>query len=329
MNINILTYNTSWKSTKPPKINKDFGKLGDKCIANADECRNNIRSIIFDKSKQYDFIGLQEFTNELLNITDEDNSIEYTKQFEEYTLISRGVNIKNLGIVRAALLYNNLKYHPIYTLQGSVYSSKLKDYEKGRLFIATLFQIINTNEVILVINCHFPHDNINNPLPFKYIQDEIKVKFDTIGIKINKNTPFIIMGDFNRNLNDIKPPSSFTFLDQPLLFNNILKTCCTTDDIDRINKLEAVFDNIIFNKKFYKEPKYDVIDLYPASDHFALNASTEFKNISLTSSSNKPSVPSTTNDLTNKMVYGGKKYKIYTGLKGGKYIFVNNKKKYV
>lgn len=97
MTLNILTYNTSWKSTEPIKTDT-FGILGKDCNTNVEQCRNNIRSIIFDKSKQYDFIGLQELTNNLLHITGEDNSIEYSKTFEEYTLICRGVNIKNMAL---------------------------------------------------------------------------------------------------------------------------------------------------------------------------------------------------------------------------------------
>lgn len=322
MIINILSYNTSWKSTEPTQLD-DFGILGNDCKSNVDRCRNNIKSIIFDKSKQYDFIGLQEFTNKLLNIKDEDNSIEYTKEFDEYTLICRGINIKNFGIIRTAILYNNEKYNPIYTIKGHIYSNKLKNYEIGRLFIATLFQIINTKELLLVINGHFPHDIVNNIIPFKYIQDEIKVKFNNIGIKLNKNTPFIFMGDFNRNLNDIKPSLSFTFLDQSILVNNKIKTCCSTDNTNRHNKLKYESDHIMFSKKFFKQPIYDVIDLYPASDHFALNATTELKidNLSLYNTSIAT--------ISNKVVYGGKKYKIYTGPKGGKYILIKNKKKYI
>lgn len=322
--MNILTYNTSWKSTEPTKLD-DFGILGNDCKNNVEKCRFNIRSIIFDKSKQYDFIGLQELTNELFNIKDQDNSIEYTRDFDEYTLIVRGINIKNI-IIRIGILYNNVKYQPLYTIHGCIYSNKFKKYETDRLYIATLFKINQSDDVILIINGHFPHDIINNITPFKYIQDEIKYKFNNVGLKINNNTPFIFMGDFNRDLNKIKSVSSFTFLDQPLLFSNNIKTCCTTDNTDRHLKLDYESDHIIFSKKFYKNPIYNVIDLYPASDHFALSAYVVFKSSSLSKNINKSTV---FNNDTLKTTYGGKKYKIYIGSKGGKYILIKNKKRYI
>lgn len=213
---------------------------------------------------------------------------------------------KKYGIIRCGILYNNLKYHPIFTVQGSVYSNKFKKREEGRIYIATLFEIINTDNIILIINGHFPHDTINNIAPFKYIQDEIKNSFNNIGIKINKSTPFIFVGDFNRDLSKLKPVYDFTFLDQSLLFNTNIKTCCTTDNVDRIKKVEYETDHIIFSKKFFIRPIYNTIDLYPASDHFALNATIELKGSSLTKNSSPSSLLSKTKNETEKVI-GGKK----------------------
>jgi endonuclease/exonuclease/phosphatase family metal-dependent hydrolase len=224
--LNILSYNISWESMSGAV------KSWSLCNNNTDKsnsrhssvCVNNI-SNVFDSSNTIDntldFITLQEAT-------------DYKK------LISESSRLKNMKyeIHKSGL-------DTIVTFWDSKYKLKkvLKgEFEKGRPWMATLFNSIS-GENLCLVNVHMGHYDKENQIKnmdkmVLDIKSKLKVKEEIKNMKMR----YIISGDFNYNIKEFGNSKNYFTLGNTNFYYNKkhILTCC----INRRKHNDHVIDSL-------------------------------------------------------------------------------------
>ena len=216
--ISILSYNISWESMTGSNKNWDL------CNNNTDIndpkhnsiCVSNISNVINENPAN--FITLQEAN-------------DYKQLIKQCPKLSKMLYQTHTSGLDCLATFWHSKYKCIKTITG--------EFEKGRPWMAILF----SNNICL-INVHLGHYNGNTV--YNKLQTLIMTVKQTINNMFNKQTRFIISGDFNY---DIKKFSSNT-LPNTINLDNIdfyyhqkhMLTCC----INRTTHYDHVIDT--YNK---------------------------------------------------------------------------------
>lgn len=244
----IMTYNVCWEALEATKGRVDMSKCMDKT---KNRCFANIVEIINDKLKQeYDFICLQE-----INMKQVNNMAVYLS-LDNYNILKK--EIFPAGIIT---LYHN-KYKLIKKYTGNLIDSKID----RRPYIISLF----TNNTVLV-NIHMPHVRQYDAILI------LKTKLYKLKPFINKQTIFIICGDFNN-----KDPYKILSLSQLLqqfkqtirMEPNIIKTCCVPNGTTYNLSIDHIF--ISSNAKYVSYKTITKKEKY-MSDHIPLFCEIIFK----------------------------------------------------
>jgi hypothetical protein len=252
-NIYAMSWNVQWEALDGEKRN---------CIVNnINVCSKNIAKIIqIIIDEDYDFILLQEITH---------------KQWEKLNI--------NININQYHIIYND-NFTPAgiitiinkkYTLQNqTIIRDDLGNHDRRP------FTIIPLNDNIILINVHCPHNN--NKQTYEKAFDILKTKINTIK-SINKDTKFIIGGDFNIDNSSLNP---FDLL-KKMKINNIntinfnindetLNTCCDTSMNRPFDHIYSNFTYLNYNKdltnniyKLYYKNKSPIF----SSDHLPIFSS--------------------------------------------------------
>jgi endonuclease/exonuclease/phosphatase family metal-dependent hydrolase len=192
MNINCLTYNTSWatqanilagsESNFVEACQKQYKKGGKQCSS------NSLKKI--KKLDKLDLVCLQEVNSDI--------EVKLMKSQTHLKKFKRGtVGLSSVSTLWNPEIFDSLVYNGVFNV-----SNKSDD----RPCLVLIFK--KNNEYIIVINVHMPWDN-KHKQAFNKLRNQL-FKNEKIKKFINENTKIIMMGDFNDSNTTIHKNSPLT-----------------------------------------------------------------------------------------------------------------------